>query len=150
SPSSRPTMSSAVGSWTGASTSPATTDSSAPGGILQAHPPPWAYEVSRAGAGAEAMGPTLVTTTRRRHPVDAGPTPRAVLVCREASGHLVVPAVFKTDVAEYLGQAGSIPVRLRHQPSSAGERSARSPSSRRPATRAAASPPPTPCSAIRA
>lgn len=33
---------------------------------------------------------------------------------REASGHLVVPAVFKTDVAEYLGQAGSIPVRLRH------------------------------------
>src|SRR5699024_8563772 len=31
-----------------------------------------------------------------------------------------VPAVFKTDVAEYLGQAGSIPVRLRHQPSSAG------------------------------
>ena len=41
-------------------------------------------------------------------------------MCREASGHLVVPAVFKTDVAEYLGQAGSIPVRLRHQPSSAG------------------------------
>ena len=32
----------------------------------------------------------------------------------------MVPAVFKTDVAEYLGQAGSIPVRLRHQPSSAG------------------------------
>ena len=26
----------------------------------------------------------------------------------------MVPAVFKTDVAEYLGQAGSIPVRLRH------------------------------------
>ncbi len=33
----------------------------------------------------------------------------------EASGCLVAPAVFKTDVAEYLGQAGSIPVRLRHQ-----------------------------------
>jgi hypothetical protein len=32
---------------------------------------------------------------------------------REASGYLVVPAVFKTDVAEDLGQAGSIPVRLR-------------------------------------
>ena len=27
---------------------------------------------------------------------------------------LVVPAVFNTDVAEDLGQAGSIPVRLRH------------------------------------
>jgi hypothetical protein len=26
----------------------------------------------------------------------------------------VAPAVFKTDVAEHLGQAGSIPVRLRH------------------------------------
>ena len=32
----------------------------------------------------------------------------------EASGSLVAPAVFKTDVAEHLGQAGSIPVRLRH------------------------------------
>jgi len=32
---------------------------------------------------------------------------------REASGYLVVPAVFNTDVAEDLGQAGSIPVRLR-------------------------------------
>ncbi len=26
----------------------------------------------------------------------------------------MAPAVFKTDVAEHLGQAGSIPVRLRH------------------------------------
>ena len=32
----------------------------------------------------------------------------------EASGNLVVPAVFKTDVADSLGQAGSIPVRLLH------------------------------------
>ncbi len=32
----------------------------------------------------------------------------------EASGCLVAPAVFKTDVVEYLDQAGSIPVRLRH------------------------------------
>ncbi len=31
----------------------------------------------------------------------------------EATGHLVVPAVFKTDVADSVGQAGSIPVRLR-------------------------------------
>jgi amidase len=31
----------------------------------------------------------------------------------EASGRLVAPAVFNTDVIEYLGQAGSIPVRLR-------------------------------------
>ena len=33
----------------------------------------------------------------------------------EASGCLVALAVFKTDVTEYLGQAGSIPVRLRCQ-----------------------------------
>jgi chromosome segregation ATPase len=31
----------------------------------------------------------------------------------EAYGRLVAPAVFNTDVIEYLGQAGSIPVRLR-------------------------------------
>ena len=31
----------------------------------------------------------------------------------EASGCLVAPLVFKTKVAEHLGQAGSIPVRLR-------------------------------------
>ena len=31
----------------------------------------------------------------------------------EASGSLVAPAVFKTDVAGSSGQAGSIPVRLR-------------------------------------
>jgi hypothetical protein len=31
----------------------------------------------------------------------------------EASGCLVVPAVFNTDVVEQLDQAGSIPVRLR-------------------------------------
>jgi hypothetical protein len=43
------------------------------------------------------------------------PPPRGVTFSVEASGHLVVPAVFKTDVAEYLGQAGSIPVRLREQ-----------------------------------
>src|SRR5690606_12023209 len=34
----------------------------------------------------------------------------------EASGCLVAPAVFKTDEAEQLGLAGSIPVRLRHLP----------------------------------
>ncbi len=33
----------------------------------------------------------------------------------EAFGQLVLPAVFKTDVTEDLGQAGSIPVRLRRQ-----------------------------------
>lgn len=32
----------------------------------------------------------------------------------EASGFLVVPPVFNTGEAEYLGLAGSIPVRLRH------------------------------------
>jgi hypothetical protein len=31
----------------------------------------------------------------------------------EAYGFLVVPAVFNTDVVEYLDQAGSIPARLR-------------------------------------
>ena len=34
----------------------------------------------------------------------------------EASGFLVVPPVFKTEEAEHLGLAGSIPVRLRHAP----------------------------------
>ena len=40
-------MSSAAGSRTGAPMRSATTFSRAPGGILQAHPPPCAYEVSR-------------------------------------------------------------------------------------------------------
>ena len=34
----------------------------------------------------------------------------------EASGFLVVPPVFKTEEVEHLGLAGSIPVRLRHEP----------------------------------
>jgi hypothetical protein len=33
----------------------------------------------------------------------------------EAYGHLVGPAVFKTDVTRSAGQGGSIPLRLRHQ-----------------------------------
>ena len=33
----------------------------------------------------------------------------------EVFGQLVLPAVFKTDETEYLGLAGSIPVRLRQQ-----------------------------------
>ncbi|MDT4942941.1 MAG: hypothetical protein QOJ34_3030 [Pseudonocardiales bacterium] len=37
----------------------------------------------------------------------------------EASGFLVVPPVFKTGEAEYLGLAGSIPVRLRQVPATA-------------------------------
>ena len=35
-------------------------------------------------------------------------------VAVEVSGHLVVPPVFNTGEAEYLGLAGSIPVHLRH------------------------------------
>jgi hypothetical protein len=42
----------------------------------------------------------------------------------EVSGFLVVPAVFKTDVADSVGQAGSIPVRLR-QPAADGALSGR-------------------------
>ena len=41
----------------------------------------------------------------------------------EVTGNLVVPAVFKTDVADSVGQAGSIPVRLR-DPCSARQASA--------------------------
>jgi len=37
----------------------------------------------------------------------------------EASGCLVAPAVFNTDVTEHLGQVGSIPIRLRQQPPAA-------------------------------
>jgi hypothetical protein len=40
---------------------------------------------------------------------------RAAQRTGEVFGQLVLPAVFKTDVTEYLGQAGSIPVRLRQQ-----------------------------------
>jgi hypothetical protein len=40
----------------------------------------------------------------------------------EVTGNLVVPAVFKTDVADSFGQAGSIPVRLR-DPTERGKRS---------------------------
>ena len=62
-------------------------------------------KVSAAGGGAHlAWG--------RR----AGRAPRPA----EASGCLVAPAVFKTDVAEHLGQAGSIPVRLRQPSAYAG------------------------------
>jgi hypothetical protein len=38
------------------------------------------------------------------------------IISVEAYAFLVDVAVFKTDEAEYLGLAGSIPVRLRHQP----------------------------------
>src|SRR4051794_4081606 len=60
SPSSRPTMSSAAGAAGPVAVSPATTASSSPGGILHAHPPPWAYWVSRMVAGA------LVTVAESR------------------------------------------------------------------------------------
>lgn len=39
----------------------------------------------------------------------------------EVSGNLVVPAVFKTDVADSVGQAGSIPVHLRESSSLRGK-----------------------------
>jgi hypothetical protein len=65
----------------------------------------------------------------------------------EASGCLVAPAVFKTDVAEYLGQAGSIPVRLRHYSTGtviarARGRAAAGPCSAGPAATAPTPPPP--------
>ena len=45
----------------------------------------------------------------------------------EASGHLVGPPVFNTGEVEYLGLAGSIPVRLRHThpPATVGPSAAR-------------------------
>src|SRR3954452_11705365 len=54
SPSSNPTTSSAFGDAGPVNVRPATTDSSSPGGILQAQPPPWAYWVSRM---APILGP---------------------------------------------------------------------------------------------
>src|SRR3954452_17134941 len=60
SPSSRPTTSSAAGAAGPVAVSPATTASSSPGGILHAHPPQWAYWVSRMFAGA------LVTVAESR------------------------------------------------------------------------------------
>ena len=45
--------------------------------------------------------------------IDRFASRNAVTSSLEVSGSLVALAVFKTDVAEHLGQAGSIPVRLR-------------------------------------
>ena len=42
--------------------------------------------------------------------------PQSAIPNPESEGCLVALAVFKTDVAEQLGQAGSIPVRLRQRP----------------------------------
>src|SRR5215213_7832346 len=81
---------------------PARTRSSSPGGTLQAHPPPAAYWVRRRSEVVAVMDnnlrPPRVTDAVRR-----GGVPR-----------LVTGAVLKTVVAGYPGQAGSIPVRLRH------------------------------------
>ena len=53
---------------------------------------------------ADGVSEALDVTEARRRPCRG----------REACGCLVAPAVFNTDVAGHLGQAGSIPVRLRH------------------------------------
>src|SRR5664280_29731 len=118
SPSSRPTSRSCDGT----PTRPRTISSSSPGGILQAHPPPWAYWVSR------VVVRTVVTRRlyaerglrgSRGHSPDVcgrrvtGAQPEWVRWGVEVSGHLVVPPVFKTGEAEHLGLAGSIPVHLR-------------------------------------
>src|ERR1044072_6884168 len=103
SPSSRTAAaSSPVSSPTSSSTSagpvpsrPRTMSSSSPGGILQAQPPPCAYWLSR---NVVVMPPSL----------------RRYSLYSEAYAFLVDAAVFKTDVIRYPGQAGSIPVRLRH------------------------------------
>src|ERR687890_290249 len=86
SPASRPTSSSPAGSTGPRPVSAATAASSSPGGILQAQPPPCAYEVSLStGLSCPA----------------------------EAYGRLVAPAVFNTVVVRPAGQGGSIPLRLR-------------------------------------
>src|SRR5688500_2644068 len=69
SPSSRPTTSSALGAAGPVAVSPATTDSSSPGGILQAHPPPCAYWVNRTAGALSA-----VTVTN----LGGSPEPRGV------------------------------------------------------------------------
>ena len=66
-----------------------------------------------------AGGHGAARAVRRRGRGAGGPPPFGLTAVAlgssaEASGCLVAPAVFKTDVAEHLGQAGSIPVRLRH------------------------------------
>src|SRR6476620_10568594 len=95
---------------------PRTISSSSPGGILHAQPPPCANWVSRT-----VSTPAVIPHPRRayavRPPEPAGPAMGTVGV--EVSGHLVVPPVFNTGEAEYLGLAGSIPVHLRQF--SAGE-----------------------------
>src|SRR3954451_681612 len=93
SPWSRPTSSS--GSAGPVPSRSRTMSSSSPGGILHAHPPPCAYWVSR--IAVVVMMASLARYT----------------LYSEAYVFLVDAAVFKTDVARYPGQAGSIPVRLR-------------------------------------
>ncbi len=83
---------------------------------------------------ANGMGcvrrPRQSAPVRARRPVRAPSAPRRGLalprvsvrlrLAAEVSGFLVVPPVFKTGEAEYLGLAGSIPVHLRH--TSTGDR----------------------------
>ena len=136
SPSSRPTSR----SRDAIPTRPRTMSSSSPGGILQAHPPPWAYWVSRSGASSPSMYADLPQSAaghaarrpcagtglpgrRVTGPAGAPPQPDWVRWRVEVSGHLVVPPVFKTGEAEHLGLAGSIPVHLRqHVRASSGRR----------------------------
>src|SRR3954468_4192747 len=65
SPSSSPTTSSTFGAAGPVDVRPATTHSSSPGGILQAHPPPWAYWVRRMRVGAVVTPPNLGATARK-------------------------------------------------------------------------------------
>src|SRR3954451_10491575 len=141
SPTSRSPVPVAAPEFTGPAGRPASTDSSSPAGILHAHPPPEAYWVSRrvvvvvtglryprpaaaahataaqragpAVAGDEAdRGAPLVNLPGCGDPGRGAPGPPTT-VSGGGVSRLVTGAVLKTVVAEYLGQAGSIPVRLR-------------------------------------
>ncbi len=69
--------------------------------------------VGRGHPGRREGGEQHLTAGGHPGPACRPPGRAGRMVGREASGCLVAPAVFKTDVAEDLGQAGSIPVRLR-------------------------------------
>ena len=93
--------------------SPDRISSSSPGGILHAHPPPWANCVSRyVVLPAPAVPAPLVSISRIHEIVDASRLPCADSHM-EAYRCLVALPVFKTGVTRYPGRAGSIPVRLR-------------------------------------
>src|SRR5262249_19156264 len=85
SPVSRPTISSPYAPIGSSLVRPERTDSSSPGGILHAHPPPWAYCVSRTRVDGPEV-PARMTMPPFSGPADhlSGPDPRRLIPATDA------------------------------------------------------------------